>query len=128
MNADGSHQRQLTHTDGEAIVNVPSAWSPDDQRIAFGSSRDGEGENPWIYNDLYTVEVESGGVQRRTHMLDQGGFARASGWDTTGIHGMWSPDGSVDSLRTFILAGEDFAFEETAAPAGHGARCTPSGH
>jgi len=125
MNADGSDQRQLTHTSGEAMVNAPSAWSPDDRMIAFGSSRDGKGENPWIYRDVYTVEVESGEVQRRTHMLEQGGFAGASGWDTTGIRGTWSPDGSLDSLGSFRLVGKDFAFEETNEPAGHGARCTP---
>jgi len=127
MNADGSDQRQLTHTNGEAIVNVPSAWSPDDRMIVFGSSRDGKGENPWIFRDVYTVEVESSEVQRRTHMLEQGGFAGASRWDSAGVHGTWSPDGSLDSLASFRLVGEDFVFEETAEPAGHGARCTPAG-
>jgi peptide/nickel transport system substrate-binding protein len=125
MNADGSDQRQLTQTEGEATVNSPTAWSPDDRMIAFGSSRDGKGDNPWIFLDVYTVDAASGEVQRRTHLLDEGGFARASGWDTAGVHGMWSPDGSVESMGTFRLVGDDFAFEETSAPAGHGARCTP---
>jgi tricorn protease-like protein len=127
MNADGTGQRQLTHTEGET-VNSPSAWSPDDRMIAFGSSGDGKGDNPWIFLDVYTLEVESGEVRRRTHLLDEGGFARASAWDTAGVRGTWSPDGSMESLGTFRLAGDDFAFEETAEPAGHGARCTPPGN
>jgi Tol biopolymer transport system component len=127
MNADGSEQRQITHTEGEETVNAPSAWSPDGRMIVFGSSRDGRGDNPWIYGDVYTVGVENGDVVRRTHLLDEGGFARASGWDETGIHGMFSPDGSMENLGSFVLAGEHFEFQETTEPAGHGTRCTPPG-
>ena len=126
MNADGTAKRQLTHTE-DGTVNSPSAWSPDDRMIAFGSSRDGKGDNAWIFLDVYTVDAASGEVQRRTHLLDEGGFARASGWDTAGVHGMWSPDGSVENIGTYRLVGDDFAFEETSEPAGHGAWCTPPG-
>jgi Tol biopolymer transport system component len=127
MNADGSGQRQLTHTEGET-VNSPSAWSPDDRMIAFSSSRDGKGENPWIFLDVYTVDVGSGEAQRRTRMLEQGGFARTSGWDPAGIRGMFSPDGSLENLGSFLLTGEDLEFMETTEPTGHGARCTPPGN
>jgi Tol biopolymer transport system component len=127
MNADGTDQRQLTYTEGTETVNIPVAWSPDDRIIAFGSSRDGKGGNPWIYSDVYTVDVRSGEVQRRTRMLEEGGFARAMGWDSAGIRGSWSPDGSLERIGTFRLVGEGFAMEPLDEPAGHGATCTMSG-
>jgi TolB protein len=125
MEADGANQRQLTHTDGEDTVNLPVGWAPDGRTVAFGSSRDAEGQNPWIFTDVYTIEVDGTGETRRTFSLNDGGFARAMAWDEEGIQGMWSPDGSMETLGTFRLVGEDFGFEETADPAGHGASCAP---
>jgi Tol biopolymer transport system component len=51
MNADGSHQRRLTHTPG---FNGFPSWAPDGTKIAFTSDRDG---NP----EIYTMNADGSG-------------------------------------------------------------------
>jgi Tol biopolymer transport system component len=125
MDANGQHQRQLTHTDGAAAVNAPAAWSPDDQRIVFSSSRHAGDKNPWIFTDVYVIDPVGGDAQRLTQTLDEGGFARAVSWDAEGIRGMWSPDGELQNVGTFSLVGDDYVLQPLDEPVGHGASCTP---
>ena len=58
INADGSHQRYLTHNpapDGEP------AWSPDGRRIVFSSKRDGHGE-------VYVMNADGSGQRNLTRL------------------------------------------------------------
>jgi photosystem II stability/assembly factor-like uncharacterized protein len=71
MNADGSARRQLTNSSGR---DYAPSWSPDGQRIAFVSERDG---NP----EIYVMNADGSGQTRLT--VSPGG-------DTTPA---WSPDG-----------------------------------
>ena len=71
MNADGSGQRWLTTT---LTSWGTSAWSPDGQRIVFGSRRDGNGE-------IYVLNA-NGSAQRNLTRARSNDFAPA-----------WSPDG-----------------------------------
>ena len=67
MDADGGNQRRLTknrHPDGS-----PS-WSPDGKRIAFSSSRDGDGE-------IYVMDAD-GDKQRR--LTKHGGYDGSPAW------------------------------------------------
>ena len=70
MNADGSHQRNLTRNDGRDAWPV---WSPDGQRIAFMSQRD---RNDGIY------VMNADGSDQRKVLDSEDGF-----WP------VWSPDG-----------------------------------
>jgi TolB protein len=69
MNADGSGQRRLPHTD---FGEYPS-WSPDGKRIAFNSNLSGEGL-------MYIVDVDG------SRVVDLSGVGQ-------GHEVAWSPDG-----------------------------------
>jgi Tol biopolymer transport system component len=125
MEANGQHQRQLTHTDGASAVNGPVAWSPDDQHVFFSSSRDAPDKNPWIFTDIYVINVEGGQPRRLTHTLEAGGFARAFSWDADGVRGFWSPDGDLQKVGAFRLTWDDYVVQPLDEPIGHGASCTP---
>ena len=68
MNSDGSNQRQLTHSGGDASAS----FSPDGRQIAFESSRNG-------HSDIYLMDANGQNIRRLTH----GGFRIPR----------WSPDG-----------------------------------
>ncbi len=60
MDPDGSHVRQLTGMPPETIsYNAFAAWSPDRQKIAFMSNRDGDME-------IYVMAADGSDVQRLT--------------------------------------------------------------
>ena len=56
MNADGSGQKSLTTVPGS---DYDPDWSPDGERIAFTSLRDGQ-------KDIYVLTLESGAIERLT--------------------------------------------------------------
>ena len=56
MNADGSGQTRLTNN----AVDLLPAWSPDGQRIAFASTRDGNSE-------IYVMNADGSGQTRLTN-------------------------------------------------------------
>lgn len=60
MHADGTGQRNVSNHRG---VDSSPTWSPDSQRIAFLSSRDG-GQH------IYTVNVDGSGLTRLTNGPD----------------------------------------------------------
>jgi Tol biopolymer transport system component len=74
MQADGTHQRDLTNLPGSQEL-FPD-WSPDGRRIAFDSNRDGDRE-------IYTMRPDGSRVQQLTFNGDRidDGFPA------------WSPDG-----------------------------------
>ena len=75
MDPDGSHVRQLTGKPPETIsYNAFATWSPDRQKIAFMSGRDGD-------VDIYVMVADGSDVQRLT---------RYRGFDASPA---WSPDG-----------------------------------
>ena len=65
VNADGSGERKLTRT-SSAIFNGEPRWSPDGSRIAFQTSRDGEGRI-----ELYTVNADGSCETRLTSFASQ---------------------------------------------------------
>ena len=69
MNADGSEQHRLPHTDGG---EYPS-WSPEGERIAFNSNLSGD-------HVMYIVNIDG------SHLVDLAGVGE--GWQVD-----WSPDG-----------------------------------
>jgi TolB protein len=73
MNADGSDAHKVTTGDGNTSDAEPS-WSPDGTKLAFSSSRSGDG---W---HLFIVDLATGAITRLT-----------SGW---GVSPAWSPDGT----------------------------------
>ena len=74
MDPDGSHVRQLTETPPGGAGSRDAAWSPDRQKIAFMSNRDGDPE-------VYVMAADGSNVQRlTTHRGFDGSPA-------------WSPDG-----------------------------------
>jgi len=73
MNVDGSNVRRLTVTSSGRTTQNP-AWSPDGQRVAFTSTRDGESQ-------LYVMRADGTAVRRVTHD------------DMPDGHPRWSPDG-----------------------------------
>ena len=71
MDADGSNQRRLTNS---PEANEGPAWSPDSQRIAFGSKRNGD-------NEIYVMDADGKNQRRLTN-------------NPANDHGAdWSPDG-----------------------------------
>ncbi len=60
MDPDGSHVQPLTGKPPEKIsYNALAAWSPDRQKIAFSSTRDGNFE-------IYVMDADGGNVERLT--------------------------------------------------------------
>lgn len=72
MNADGSSPRLLLEITGRDTW--PPDWSPDDRRLMFTWTREG---NP----DIWTIDIESGDTERLV------------GSDGIEVHGSYSPDG-----------------------------------
>ena len=71
MNADGSGQR---NADAQPGGRQRSAWSPDGQKIAFRSDRDGNSE-------IYVMNADGSGQRNLTHNAARDGDPA------------WSPDG-----------------------------------
>ena len=71
MNADGSGQTRLTDNPGS---DSDPSWSPDGQRIAFSSDRDGNG-------DIYVMNTDGSDVTRLT---DNPGFDSDPSWSPDG--------------------------------------------
>ena len=71
MNADGSGRRKLTHN---ARYNAEPAWSPDGQKIAFRSTRNGN-------RDIYVMNADGSGKRNLTRNPARDGSPS------------WSPDG-----------------------------------
>jgi Tol biopolymer transport system component len=72
MNADGSGETRLTNNDAD---DVEPSWSPDGEKIAFTSYRDGDAE-------IYVMNADGSDVTRLT-----------DNDDADDIHPTWSPDG-----------------------------------
>ena len=76
MDPDGSHVQPLTEKPpGTISYNAFAAWSPDRQKIAFNSSRDGD-------FDIYVMAADGSDVQRLTRYRGLDGYP------------VWSPDGN----------------------------------
>ncbi len=76
MDPDGSHVQPLTgKPPGTISYNAFAAWSPDHQKIAFNSSRDGD-------FDIYVMAADGSDVQRLTRYRGFDGYPA------------WSPDGN----------------------------------
>lgn len=71
VRADGTHQRQLTHTAGSVLR---ADWSPDGSQVVFASNADGD-------YDLYLLDVESG---TESLLLDNGGDEKGPDWSPDG--------------------------------------------
>lgn len=76
INADGTGLKALTTVPGS---DFDPAWSPDGERIAFTSVRDG-------HKEIYTLSLESMAITRLT---------TATGNVESNQHPAWSPDGSL---------------------------------
>jgi Tol biopolymer transport system component len=80
MNADGSGQRNLTHSPG---FDSDPVWSPDGRKIAFVSKA-----FPQRPGDIYVVNADGGGLRNLT--AGPGGGESPS----------WSPDGRTIAFRS----------------------------
>lgn len=96
MSLDGTHQYRLTKEKGDAsspaklFFQVEPAWSPDAQRIAFVSGRDGVGH-------VFVMDADGTGTRRITDTKQD---------DT---HPTWSPDGTK-----LVFAREGALFQASA--------------
>lgn len=71
---DGSRLRRLTDGNG---FNGDAVWSPDSNRLAFGSDRGGA-------FDLYTMAPDGGDVRQLTDHAGGRGFAAYASWSPSG--------------------------------------------
>ena len=72
MRADGRHERNLTNSPG--VDDMHPDWSPDGERIAFASDRDGDSE-------IYTMKPDGSRLRQLTANT------------ATDVEPVWSPDG-----------------------------------
>ncbi len=79
MDPDGSHVQSLTEKPpGTISSNGFAAWSPDRQKIAFMSGRDGDPEDP----EIYVMAADGSDIQQVTRHRGLDGYP------------VWSPDGN----------------------------------
>ncbi len=81
MDPDGSNLQRLTEKQPGTVIGG-TAWSPDHQKIAFSSNRDGDPE-------VYVMDADGSNVQRLTRHRGRDEFP------------FWSPDGN----QIFFLRG-----------------------
>jgi Tol biopolymer transport system component len=73
MNADGSHQTQLTSTQG---LNQNPSWAPDGSAIAFDSNRNGQLE-------IYAMNVDG---SDQTRLTSSGALDALPSWSPDSRH------------------------------------------
>ena len=78
MDADGRNQQNITNNPS---YDTSPAWSPDGNRIAFSSNRDGRFN--W---EIYVIDADGGNLQRLTNNPDPNGHPDDR-------YPSWSPDG-----------------------------------
>ena len=99
MRADGRHERNLTNSPG--IDEVSPDWSPDGDRLAFASDRDGDFE-------VYTMKPDGSRVRQLT--------ANTASEDEPS----WSPDGRTIAFTSDRDPVDASGFASTST------RCAPT--
>jgi len=104
MSSDGSNLKQLTDTPGNNAISHEPRWSPDGKRIAFASNRDGNSDNLFKTQEIYTMDTDGSNVRRLTHTT----------YDAINSSPVWSPDGkkiafpgraqnSIESTEIYVM-------------------------